>query len=318
VAGYRDPPHDRLAPSSRGHRVHELHHVVARAIPGGLHDKDRLGPSPHEYDMNAKERFESWERATDLPLALLALLIVPALILEDRAGSPLVREVAKGINWLVWLAFCGEYVGKVALAPDRRVYMRQAWFDLLIIVLSPPFLVPDAMQGARVIRVLRLLRFVRAAAVAAIGLREAAQGLRHKSFHYVALATVVVVTLGAIGIFAVERGENNNIQSLGDAFWWAIVTTTTVGYGDVSPVTPEGRLIAVGLMVVGIGFIGVFTATITSFFFDQERSTAVDILDARLDRIEAKLDALLAARAPTLDRSIERINPLRIDDEHIR
>ena len=74
-----------------------------------------------------------------------------------------------------------------------------------------------------------------------------------------------MIGLGAIGIFAVERGQNNNIQSIGDALWWAVVTTTTVGYGDVSPVIGEGRLIAVSLMVVGIGFIGVFTATVTSF-----------------------------------------------------
>jgi hypothetical protein len=101
--------------------------------------------------MNAKERFERLEKTIDLPLALLALLIVPALILEERATSALLRLVAHGINWIVWLAFCAEYVGKLWLAPDRRGYVRSAWFDLLIILLSPPFLVPDAMQGARAI-----------------------------------------------------------------------------------------------------------------------------------------------------------------------
>jgi voltage-gated potassium channel len=132
--------------------------------------------------------------------------------------------------------------------------------------------------------------------VAAIGLREAAQGLRHKSFHYVALVTIVVIGLGAIGIFAVERGQNNNIQSIGDALWWAVVTTTTVGYGDVSPVTAEGRLIAVGLMVVGIGFIGVFTATITSFFLAPDRATEQNSVEERLARIEGKLDELMRDR----------------------
>ncbi len=133
--------------------------------------------------------------------------------------------------------------------------------------------------------------------MAAIGLREAAQGLRHRSFHYVALTTAVVVGLGATGIYAVEGGQNANIRSIGDAFWWAIVTTTTVGYGDVSPVTTEGRFIATALMLVGIGFIGVFTATITSFFFDQGRTEDVEELRAQLRRIEDKLDSMLAQGA---------------------
>ena len=242
--------------------------------------------------MDARERFERFERATDLPLAALALIVVPALVLEESATSETIRRVAHAANWIVWLAFTGEYVGKLLIAPDRRAFVRRAWFDLAIVLLSPPFLVPDAIQGVRAIRVLRLLRFVRAVAVAAIGLREAAQGLRHRSFHYVLLTTVVVLTLGAIGIFAVERAENKSIHSIGDAFWWAVVTTTTVGYGDVSPVTWEGRLIAVALMTVGIGFIGVLTATVTSVFIEQGQPKQGEDLRRQLDRIEAKLDAL--------------------------
>ena len=80
-----------------------------------------------------------------------------------------------------------------------------------------------------------------------------------------------------------------------------MVPATTVGYGDVSPVTPEGRLIAVALMSVGIGSIGVFTATLTSFFFEQERSTEVQELERRLARIEDKLN-LLAENKETQER----------------
>jgi hypothetical protein len=66
-----------------------------------------------------RERFERFEHAIDLPLAFLALLIVPAIILKERAQSTLVREVAITVNWVVWLAFCAEYIGKLALAPSR-------------------------------------------------------------------------------------------------------------------------------------------------------------------------------------------------------
>jgi voltage-gated potassium channel len=72
-----------------------------------------------------------------------------------------------------------------------------------------------------------------------------------------------------------------------------MVTTTTVGYGDVSPVTPEGRVIAVGLMLTGIGVIGIFTATVASCFFEQASETAE--MERRLARLEAKVDYLVAA-----------------------
>jgi hypothetical protein len=166
--------------------------------------------------LNARERFERIERASDLPMAVLALLIVPALILEERAKSAGVRQLAVGLNWVVWLAFCAEFLGKLAFAPSRKQFVRRSWFDLVIIILSPPFLVPDAWQGARAVRavrLLRMLRFVRAAAAAAIGLKEASEAFRQRRFHYVAVTTIVVISVGAIGIFVVEGGENKSITS---------------------------------------------------------------------------------------------------------
>jgi len=244
------------------------------------------------------ERFDRFVRATELPLALLALLIVPALMLEDRAQTWQLRDLALAINWFVWLAFCVEYAGKLALSPNWRAQVVHGWFDLLIIVLSPPFLVPQALQGARAIRVLRLLRFLRGVALAAMALRMASDVLSHRRFHYVALATGVIVALGAVGIYGVEHGVNQNISSMGEAVWWAVVATASVGYGDVPPITPEGRLIAFALMIVGIGFAGVFTATLTSFFVDQgkEAHTAeMARLEERLARLEAKQDEVIDA-----------------------
>jgi voltage-gated potassium channel Kch len=84
---------------------------------------------------------------------------------------------------------------------------------------------------------------------------------------------------------------------IGDGIWWAIVTATTVGYGDISPVTTEGRIIAVVLMLLGIGVIGAFTATVASFFVSQDEGSEIRALEARLDRLEGKIDRLLAADA---------------------
>ena len=74
------------------------------------------------------------------------------------------------------------------------------------------------------------------------------------------------------------------------------MTVTTVGYGDISPTTTEGRVIATCLMLLGIGVIGAFTATVASFFVQQDEGSELVAIEARLDGIERKLDALLARR----------------------
>jgi voltage-gated potassium channel len=108
--------------------------------------------------------------------------------------------------------------------------------------------------------------------------------------------TLATMLLGAAGVYVVEVGQNGAIKGFGDAVWWAIVTSTTVGYGDVSPVTTEGRLIAVVLMLTGIGLVGVFTARVASLFVKHDSVTDVDRLAERLGVLERKLDLLLHER----------------------
>jgi voltage-gated potassium channel len=242
-------------------------------------------------------RYARIERALEWPVAILALAVVPALIIEDRTTSESLRRTAITINWIAWLAFVAEFLVRFALANHRWRYVRYAWFDLALIVITPPFLVPDALQGARsirAVRAVRLLRVLRAGTVAGIALRNLRGLLNHRGLAYVLCVGTIAVTLGALGIYLLERGEN--IKSLADAYWWAVVTVTTVGYGDVSPTTGEGRLIAVLLMFVGIGVISVFTATLSSFFFSADEQSEVARLETRLSNIEAKLDRLLKER----------------------
>lgn len=226
------------------------------------------------------------------PLAFLALLVIPVLVIEDRATSPEIRQLAAVLNWIIWLAFTGDFILRWAGDPRWR-FLREGWFDLALIALTPPF-VPESFQSFRTFRVLRL---VRAGAMAGIGLRSARRAFGAHQFHLVALFAAATVLLGATGVFVFEAGVNQNIQTFGDAVWWAIVTATTVGYGDVSPTTAEGRIIAVLLMLVGIGVIGIFTATVAAYFFTQEREEKVSIA-ARLEAVERKLDLLLERQQP--------------------
>jgi voltage-gated potassium channel len=143
---------------------------------------------------------------------------------------------------------------------------------------------------------LRLLRLVRAGVAAAAVLRLTRGLFGHRKFHYAALVAIGVVIAGASAIFVIEGGRNPSIRTFADALWWAIVTATTVGYGDVSPVSTEGRLIAVVLMLTGIGVIGVFTASVASLFFEQDQVEPGRDIHLRLEAIERKLDQLLDER----------------------
>jgi voltage-gated potassium channel len=112
---------------------------------------------------------------------------------------------------------------------------------------------------------------------------------------YVVLLSVITVTAGAFTMYVVEHNApNSNITNLGDAFWWAVVTVTTVGYGDVYPITFEGRVIASVMMVIGIAILGILISTIGAQFLEsklrnqrkKEENYIKIMIKDKIDRLE--------------------------------
>src|SRR5437868_1938982 len=95
------------------------------------------------------ERLLRFVRFSEWPLAILALAIVPSLLLDDFEGNPQIHRASEILNWIVWLAFCGEIAIKVRLSGNAREFFRHTWFDLVIVAASPPFLGPGYLQGIR-------------------------------------------------------------------------------------------------------------------------------------------------------------------------
>lgn len=191
-----------------------------------------------------------------MPLILLAGAFLVAYawpVLDPRIDADL-RSFLIAVSWTVWAAFAADLLIRLWLADDRRAYAVRHWYDVALVAL--PLLRP--------LRLLRLLALVR------ILDRSAASNLAGRVLVYVSGAAALAVGLGALAVLDAERGaEDANITTFGDAVWWACTTVTTVGYGDRFPVTVEGRLVALVLMVLGIGLVGAVTAAVATWILGR-------------------------------------------------
>lgn len=254
------------------------------------------------------EAYKRFSDHVDGPLLVLAILWLPVLIIPLVSHpSPAIGDSLNAVDYTVWAIFVLEYLVKFYLAPDRRRFVRTHLVDLLVILI--PFLRP-----LRLARVLRLLRLVRVATTLGEILRRARSILTHKGLHFVLLSVVLIVFASAALEFGFEHtAAGSNIHDLGDALWWAVVTVTTVGYGDRFPVTAAGRAVAVVLMLVGIGLVGAVTATVASYFVEQRQDANTVELERRLERIEGLLQQMVDERTgnPTQE-------PVAGADDHVQ
>ncbi|MBT2503457.1 potassium channel family protein [Curtobacterium sp. ISL-83] len=198
---------------------------------------------------------ERWSGRTQWPLAVAATAFLAAYAVEvladPRGGLLLVCELVINITWVMFIV---DYVVMLMLAEQRGRWFVRHLLDLAAIAL--PFLRP--------LRLLRLVQLFQALH------RSGGAAVRGRVSVYVVVTTVLLVFVSALAMYDVERhAPGATIVSFGDALWWALVTITTVGYGDLTPVSVEGRFIAAGVMISGIALLGVVTATIASWIIDQ-------------------------------------------------
>ena len=220
------------------------------------------------------------------PVVLVATLaLVPVLIIETDATAGTWQQVALVANWIIWAFFAAELAAVLAYAPRKRAALRAHWLDVAIVVLTIPLL-------GQALAWLRLARFIRLARFAVIVTRAIQAERRVTSGDTLRIAVLLTVTSIFIAGLAEYALNTEDFTNLWDAVWWAIVTVTTVGYGDSYPTTVHGRLIGIVLMFVGIGFLSLLTASVASKFVKQERGTEHDELVEMLRRIEADVAEL--------------------------
>jgi voltage-gated potassium channel len=237
----------------------------------------------------SQEAYDRFSSAVALPLTILALIWLPILIIPIVGHLPAgVANTFDAIDYVVWAAFAIEYGVKLYLTPSRRHYFTHHLVELAVVAM--PLLRP-----LRALRLLRVLNIARAGLILTNALRRLRGMLTHHGLHYVLSVVLgVIVVCAAVELGFEQDARGSTIQNFGDALWWAVVTVTTVGYGDKFPVSSGGRGVAVVLMLVGIGLIGVLTASVASYFVEEKVDQDKRGLDARLDRIEGMLADVLA------------------------
>jgi voltage-gated potassium channel len=226
------------------------------------------------------ERWRWLAQTLEVAVVLAALGTVPLVVahLRDVTGPDIVI-----IDWVIWSIFFIEYVMMMALVADRREYVRRARLSLAIVVLTFPLL-PAVLGVTRLARLILLLRLLGLSGRGIIALRRI---FARRGLSYVLLLTMLLVVVGG-GLLSLLEPEAVD-GGFGSGIWWAIVTTTTVGYGDIAPTTPAGRAVAVVLMLMGIGLISTLAASVAAHFVGQDESVDIQELNRRLERIETLL-----------------------------
>lgn len=226
---------------------------------------------------------ERHEVAWEIGMAVLAIAFVIVGFASDGA-DPASRPTFEAIDLTLTVVFVAEFASRFLASWDRLAYLRAHFIDLAALI--------PVVRGVRILRLLRLLRLLRAFAGLFRAVQHVERLARHRGLAWLFVTWLAVAVLCSTFLFIAENGINKAIASPLDAMWWGVVTLTTVGYGDVYPVTPEGRIAASVLMLLGIGLFSAITATVTSFML-VDRAAAEQSPDRLRTLADLHRDGLL-------------------------
>jgi voltage-gated potassium channel len=222
------------------------------------------------------ERSRRIEAQLEPAVIVAALLVIPLIVIEESSLGQPWDAIAVALNWGTWLVFLGEALVMLGVVPNRRQWIKQHPLDVAVVVLTPPFLV--AFAPIRLLRLLRLLRLVRLAPLAR-------RLFTPQGVQYTAVIAGLIAVIGGAAFAALEGTDT----STADGIYWAVTTMTTVGYGDPPATTTLSKMLAVVVMLVGVGFVAILTGAVAQRFVAVEVEEEAEEIEAELDEASAAI-----------------------------
>jgi voltage-gated potassium channel len=217
----------------------------------------------------------------------LSVYAVVALAVSTFARLPGdTRAVLEYADTAVCALFFLDFLWTLARSRNRLRYLSTwGWLDLLSSIPAVDLL--RWGRAARILRIVRVLRGVKATKV----LSEFVLHRRAQSTFLAALLiSILLVVFSASAVLQFENSPEANIKTPEDAIWWAVVTITTVGYGDKYPQSTEGRLVAALLMTAGVGLFGTFSGFVAAWFLEAPQARSIE--HQAFEKIEREIESL--------------------------
>ena len=234
-------------------------------------------------------QLDAWRRRMDPVLIVAAVLPLAVGLTNAHRDRP-----AVWLDLISWLMFLTDYVVRLRLRPGY-VKSKGGIFDAVIVIFTAPIYLIPGLGAVRLMGLARLLRLGRVFVVSSHSqkIRELGRRLGTAAMYSAALMLVCAIIVDA------AEPASSGFVNLGDCLWWAVVTFTTVGYGDLAPVTSAGRIAAVFLMLGGVALIGSLAASLGSFLNKDEEADEQAVLVGEVRALRAEISELRAAIAGT-------------------
>jgi len=223
---------------------------------------------------------------------ILSIVVLVALVADTAFKLPAeISGVLRKLDTLICVVLLADFGIRFHQAKSKTAFLKWGWIDLIASI--PSVRILRVGRLVRILRVVRLLRTIRAThKITSLLLKDKIK----TGVASVVLSEFLLILFCAVGILICEQQDPEaNIKTAGDALWWSVTTVTTVGCSDKYPVTGEGRIVAMILMIAGIGLFGILSGLAASFFIGSREQSIIheeNKILARLERLEEKIDRL--------------------------